>query len=212
MEKGSRSRSKAACQFCRARKLKCDNLQPECSACKVREIPCEYVVRQPAPRPSNATIQALQAENERLRRLLGPDSIEAGVVDPDGRESGEVSDAAPPEERTSTASIQTANPAKRRRFTTDKNNGSSSEDVNVAPLIVSQFHPESDQISYSKFDLEIHKSKFYDRRQDEAQKDESNSPLDSETKDILRSQLVAAAARQRTISLPSTRETSANLQ
>lgn len=68
--KQSRSRSKAACQFCRARKLKCDNLEPTCSACKARNIHCEYVIRAPAPRPSNAAIHALQNEVARLRRLL----------------------------------------------------------------------------------------------------------------------------------------------
>ena len=71
----SRSRSKAACQFCRARKLKCDNLTPTCSACKARNIHCETVIRAPAPRPSNAAIHALQNEVARLRRLLAQADI-----------------------------------------------------------------------------------------------------------------------------------------
>lgn len=88
--KQSRSRSKAACQFCRARKLKCDNLEPTCSACKARNIHCEYVIRAPAPRPSNAAIHALQNEVARLRRLLNQadvkvdDSIDIDASAEDG--------------------------------------------------------------------------------------------------------------------------------
>lgn len=84
-EKKERSRSKAACQFCRTRKLKCDNLEPECSACRSRSIECVYVQRVAAPRPSNAAIQALQAENRRLRRLLEAHRIDVneGVLSPD---------------------------------------------------------------------------------------------------------------------------------
>lgn len=84
-EKKERSRSKAACQFCRTRKLKCDNLEPECSACRSRSIECVYVQRVAAPRPSNAAIQALQAENRRLRRLLEAHRIDVNenVLSPD---------------------------------------------------------------------------------------------------------------------------------
>lgn len=84
-EKKERSRSKAACQFCRTRKLKCDNLEPECSACRSRSIECVYVQRVAAPRPSNAAIRALQAENRRLRRLLEAHRIDVneGVLSPD---------------------------------------------------------------------------------------------------------------------------------
>jgi hypothetical protein len=88
--KSSRSRSKAACQFCRARKLKCDNLEPTCSACKARNIHCEYVIRAPAPRPSNAAIHALQNEVRRLRRLLDQANVkvEDGIDVDTGAEDG----------------------------------------------------------------------------------------------------------------------------
>ncbi|KAJ7092450.1 hypothetical protein B0H15DRAFT_833968 [Mycena belliarum] len=32
-----------ACQFCRARKLKCDGLRPQCNNCNRRGYPCNYV-------------------------------------------------------------------------------------------------------------------------------------------------------------------------
>lgn len=88
--KSSRTRSRAACQFCRARKLKCDNLEPTCSACKARNIHCEYVVRAPAPRPSNAAIHALQNEVARLRRLLEQANVkvEDDMDVEDGAEDG----------------------------------------------------------------------------------------------------------------------------
>lgn len=204
MEKGSRSRSKAACQFCRVRKLKCDNLQPECSACKVRQIPCEYVVRQPVPRPSNAAIQALQAENDRLRRLLSPNSSDLGVVEPGGRTDAEIeadvgsSIAPPPDQLTATAGSQTSNPAKRRRVVIDENAASTIEGLNSTPFIATQFQPETDLTTFNKFNLGIHKVDL-SQQTPKRKPEEPRSPLDSQTKDVLRSQLVAAAARQRTI-------------
>ncbi|KAJ6492898.1 hypothetical protein C8R47DRAFT_1214177 [Mycena vitilis] len=32
-----------ACSFCRARKLKCDGLRPQCGNCNRRNIPCNYI-------------------------------------------------------------------------------------------------------------------------------------------------------------------------
>ncbi|KAI0078601.1 hypothetical protein K474DRAFT_1593798 [Panus rudis PR-1116 ss-1] len=37
-----RRRTPMACQFCRARKLKCDG-RPTCANCSRRSIPCTYV-------------------------------------------------------------------------------------------------------------------------------------------------------------------------
>jgi hypothetical protein len=50
-----------------------------------------YVQRVAAPRPSNAAIQALQAENRRLRRLLEFNKIDVqdGVMSPDVGSGGE---------------------------------------------------------------------------------------------------------------------------
>ncbi|KAJ7203582.1 hypothetical protein GGX14DRAFT_322985, partial [Mycena pura] len=36
-------RTPMACQFCRARKLKCDGFRPQCTNCRRREIACSYV-------------------------------------------------------------------------------------------------------------------------------------------------------------------------
>ncbi|KAJ7607489.1 hypothetical protein FB45DRAFT_395093 [Roridomyces roridus] len=36
-------RTPMACQFCRARKLKCDGFRPQCSNCNRRGYHCSYV-------------------------------------------------------------------------------------------------------------------------------------------------------------------------
>jgi hypothetical protein len=198
MEKAGRSRSKAACQFCRTRKLKCDNLQPECSACRAREIRCEYVTRTPAPRPSNAAIQALQAENQRLRRLLEASSNN----DTPGNDYGEDQDDEihiDPHSPTPTA--QSATDAEHQAFgqTFQSSAHLSAEGSNADGL-----HPNSqNQSAFSQ--SEIHEQeKDHDSTATPHSwndflggADGFPSPLDPTTKDVLRSQLVAASARQR---------------
>ncbi|KAF7297361.1 Zn(2)-C6 fungal-type domain-containing protein [Mycena indigotica] len=36
-------RTPMACQFCRARKLKCDGLRPQCTNCARRNCACNYI-------------------------------------------------------------------------------------------------------------------------------------------------------------------------
>ncbi|KAJ7271122.1 hypothetical protein C8J57DRAFT_1065601, partial [Mycena rebaudengoi] len=36
-------RTPMACQFCRARKLKCDGSRPQCNNCSRRGYPCTYM-------------------------------------------------------------------------------------------------------------------------------------------------------------------------
>ncbi|KAJ7054692.1 hypothetical protein C8F01DRAFT_482175 [Mycena amicta] len=36
-------RIQMACQFCRARKLKCDGIRPQCTNCSRRNCACSYV-------------------------------------------------------------------------------------------------------------------------------------------------------------------------
>lgn len=195
MEKTTRSRSKAACQFCRLRKLKCDNLQPECSACRAREIPCEYISRTPVPRPSNAVIQALQAENRRLRRLL--DATSGTNVDGDELEqiAGDDGDIGTPPSVSSLPQGTIDNPIydgasqPNVEHTHIHNEGLTTafeDNINSAPLQYSRPQHEPDNPPISQNWNIDHRGNV-----------ESLHPLDSTTKDVLRSQLVAAAARQR---------------
>ncbi|KAI1024602.1 hypothetical protein LB503_007179 [Fusarium chuoi] len=63
-------RASAACDFCRRRKLGCDNAKPKCENCQGRAIECTYSQRTAQARPSNARIQKLEEENARLRDQL----------------------------------------------------------------------------------------------------------------------------------------------
>ncbi|KFA79333.1 hypothetical protein S40288_03540 [Stachybotrys chartarum IBT 40288] len=66
-----KQRSSGACDFCRRRKLGCDNANPKCENCREHAQTCTYSQRPRAARPSNGRIQALEAENARLRNTLG---------------------------------------------------------------------------------------------------------------------------------------------
>ncbi|KAF7179601.1 hypothetical protein CNMCM7691_008649 [Aspergillus felis] len=80
MERSRPSRSRRAakaCMFCRRRKLRCDE-KPTCSNCQGYGKECVYITGSPRPRPSNARIARLLAENEKLRERLGESG--AGLV------------------------------------------------------------------------------------------------------------------------------------
>ncbi|QDS71093.1 hypothetical protein FKW77_009103 [Venturia effusa] len=188
-EKKERSRSKAACQFCRTRKLKCDNLEPECSACRSRSIECVYVQRVAAPRPSNAAIQALQAENRRLRRLLEAHRIDAneGVASPD-HVSSQL--ASPIDGRVAAMAIH------REEQMRDADPFGSSPDVARRQSLVPfdpQLDPGTDPAS-SMADSYVNQPAMYEQAGEQYA---IPSELDPPTRDMLRHQLVAASARQR---------------
>ncbi|KAI1070809.1 hypothetical protein LB507_006780 [Fusarium sp. FIESC RH6] len=63
-------RTSAACDFCRRRKLGCDNAKPKCENCQTRDLACTYTERPVHARPSNARINMLEEENARLREQL----------------------------------------------------------------------------------------------------------------------------------------------
>ncbi|KAH7173898.1 fungal-specific transcription factor domain-containing protein [Fusarium flagelliforme] len=63
-------RTSAACDFCRRRKLGCDNAKPKCENCQARDLECTYTERPVHARPSNARINMLEKENARLREQL----------------------------------------------------------------------------------------------------------------------------------------------
>ncbi|RMJ01473.1 hypothetical protein CDV36_015782 [Fusarium kuroshium] len=63
-------RTSSACDFCRKRKLGCDNAKPKCENCQGRAIECTYTKRTKQARPSNARIHNLEEENAQLRELL----------------------------------------------------------------------------------------------------------------------------------------------
>ncbi|RSL63312.1 hypothetical protein CEP53_004467 [Fusarium sp. AF-6] len=68
-------RTSNACDFCRKRKLGCDNAKPKCEHCQGRAIECTYTKRTKQARPSNARIHNLEEENARLRELLRLQSV-----------------------------------------------------------------------------------------------------------------------------------------
>ncbi|KJX97205.1 Nitrogen assimilation transcription factor nit-4 like protein [Zymoseptoria brevis] len=65
--------SKAACQFCKSRKLRCDNLAPRCSNCCSYDKECAYAERSRGTRPTNAIISSLREENRLLRSQISPE-------------------------------------------------------------------------------------------------------------------------------------------
>ncbi|UPL03597.1 hypothetical protein LCI18_014531 [Fusarium solani-melongenae] len=68
-------RTSNACDFCRKRKLGCDNAKPKCENCQGRVIECTYTKRTKQARPSNARIHTLEEENAQLRELLRVQSV-----------------------------------------------------------------------------------------------------------------------------------------
>ncbi|OJJ68355.1 hypothetical protein ASPBRDRAFT_33628 [Aspergillus brasiliensis CBS 101740] len=83
----SRSRRAAkACNFCRRRKLRCDE-KPTCSNCQAYGKECVYMNNPPRPRPSKAWIAHLVTENEQLRQRLSEGSagpVHGEQASPDG--------------------------------------------------------------------------------------------------------------------------------
>ncbi|KAF4445800.1 hypothetical protein F53441_10445 [Fusarium austroafricanum] len=68
-------RTSAACDFCRRRKLGCDNAKPKCENCQGRAVECTYTKKTAQARPSNARIHELEEENARLRQHLRSQSV-----------------------------------------------------------------------------------------------------------------------------------------
>ncbi|KAI1059817.1 hypothetical protein LB506_008904 [Fusarium annulatum] len=99
-------RASAACDFCRRRKLGCDNAKPKCENCQGRAIECTYSQRTAQARPSNARIQKLEEENARLRDQLCSRSPELSSVHSDTQQVGNHLDETPnPTESTITLNI-----------------------------------------------------------------------------------------------------------
>ncbi|KAH8689158.1 putative nitrogen assimilation transcription factor nirA [Talaromyces proteolyticus] len=59
-----------ACDFCRQRKLGCDNAKPKCENCRTQGKSCIYSERMKNIRPTNTQIRRLEEENAQLRRSL----------------------------------------------------------------------------------------------------------------------------------------------
>ncbi|KAF5601681.1 Nit-4-like protein [Fusarium subglutinans] len=100
-------RASAACDFCRRRKLGCDNAKPKCENCQGRAIECTYSHRIAQARPSNARIQKLEEENARLRDQLCSRSPELSGVHSDAqqRDTHLAADTPNPIESTPTLNI-----------------------------------------------------------------------------------------------------------
>ncbi|KAK8074362.1 hypothetical protein PG994_005261 [Apiospora phragmitis] len=61
-----KKRTNVACDFCRQRKLGCDNAKPKCENCHAHQRSCTYAVRIKNDRPSNSQINCLKEENAKL--------------------------------------------------------------------------------------------------------------------------------------------------
>ncbi|CAI6261787.1 unnamed protein product [Periconia digitata] len=73
-----KQRVAAACDFCRRRKLGCDNKKPKCTKCIVHSRECTYAERF-SERPSNSRIAHLLEENKNLRAAI--DTQKARSID-----------------------------------------------------------------------------------------------------------------------------------
>ncbi|OKL62290.1 hypothetical protein UA08_02308 [Talaromyces atroroseus] len=67
---GKRKRAGIACDFCRQRKLGCDNVKPACENCRFHGKTCTYSERVKKVRPTNVQIRQLEEENEELKISL----------------------------------------------------------------------------------------------------------------------------------------------
>lgn len=65
-----RRRAKAACLFCRRRKIRCTQELPSCSNCQVYEENCSYDMAPKKPRPSNSRIANLEDKIKHLEEQL----------------------------------------------------------------------------------------------------------------------------------------------
>ncbi|KAH8586181.1 nitrogen assimilation transcription factor nirA [Bisporella sp. PMI_857] len=63
-------RNSRACQFCRARKIKCDKSKPICTPCATHKRHCVYTNERPKPRPSSAIISAIQTEKRAIESII----------------------------------------------------------------------------------------------------------------------------------------------
>ncbi|KAL1954813.1 hypothetical protein VTO42DRAFT_543 [Malbranchea cinnamomea] len=59
-----------SCQFCRHRKIRCDNRRPSCTSCINQKRECVYILEAPKQRPSTAIVNGLQREKRGLEDVL----------------------------------------------------------------------------------------------------------------------------------------------
>ncbi|KAL5359036.1 fungal-specific transcription factor domain-containing protein [Aspergillus floccosus] len=62
--------SNRSCQFCRARKIKCDTVKPTCGSCQRHRRHCVYLVEPPRQRPSKALINAAHTQRRAVENVL----------------------------------------------------------------------------------------------------------------------------------------------
>ncbi|KAH8888028.1 hypothetical protein GQ53DRAFT_725227 [Thozetella sp. PMI_491] len=77
--KKRKQRVDVACDFCRLRKLGCDNAKPKCENCYSHQKECTYAVRIHSERPSNSRMKQLLEENSRLRKIAEDLTSSKGV-------------------------------------------------------------------------------------------------------------------------------------
>ncbi|KXS12796.1 hypothetical protein M427DRAFT_388549 [Gonapodya prolifera JEL478] len=82
---GGRKKSSKACDACSSRKVRCDNLQPQCSRCRNLSLPCEYTrtvkKRGPPKGSSSSTYQRLRRLEELLTSVTSGDANASDVME-----------------------------------------------------------------------------------------------------------------------------------
>ncbi|KAJ5784249.1 nitrogen assimilation transcription factor NirA [Penicillium pulvis] len=67
---GPQFRPNRACQFCRARKIRCDTVKPSCGSCQAHGRRCIYVIEPPKQRPSRALINEANRQKIALENVI----------------------------------------------------------------------------------------------------------------------------------------------
>ncbi|KFY21975.1 hypothetical protein V493_06942 [Pseudogymnoascus sp. VKM F-4281 (FW-2241)] len=75
----ARRRAARACEFCRKRKMKCDNEEPRCKNCKLYDKECQHSELPKKNRPMRDRLANLEQENRKLQAQLGSTPSEASA-------------------------------------------------------------------------------------------------------------------------------------
>ncbi|KLO12962.1 hypothetical protein SCHPADRAFT_387208 [Schizopora paradoxa] len=134
-----------ACNFCRARKTKCDGVNPSCSSCARRQLPCSYVTEPNANgggRGKRANVAALQQQiqqqQQQNQKEGGEKSASAGPVEKVRRGSRSLAGSPAPDTKPSTpasggSSSSSRGPSKLHLMDRDGRGGAANHDGSGAP-------------------------------------------------------------------------------
>lgn len=107
-----RRRAQKACHFCRQRKIRCGNEEPNCLNCVAYKESCYYEQGPKKARPSNSRISRLEEENRILQERLT--RANTGKLSPPGHQSrpGNSSEDCSSEDDGNEGSVSTISPSR----------------------------------------------------------------------------------------------------